>query len=205
MTTSVLLLNADYKPIKVIPWEKAVYLLLDEKARLVVEYTGKVIRSAHTEMAWPAVIALVRYAKSPNKVRFSRSNLLARDAYRCNYCGVRPRTANKTPKLEDLTIDHVVPRAQSRNGHVVLPWNGNTVAVTCWENTTTACLTCNAAKADKTPAQAKMTLRVTPRKPSSWDTVLMTLRRTSVPAEWRDYVPQDSQWRDYWDVELDPD
>lgn len=205
MTNAVLLLNADYKPIKVIPWERAVCLLIDQKVRLVTEYAGKVIHSAHLEMAFPAVVALTRYAKTNNKVRFSRSNLLARDAYTCCYCGARPKTAQKTPKLEELTIDHVVPRAQSRNGKVLLPWNGSTVAVTSWENTTTACLDCNSTKADRTPAQAKMTLRHTPKKPSAWEAVLISLRRTSVPVEWKDWVPADSLWRDYWDLELDPD
>ena len=203
MSTAVLLLNADHNPIKVISWEKAVYLILDHKAHIVADYAGRVIRSANMEMAWPAVVALSRYVQPRNKIRFNRSNLLARDAYTCQYCGIRPRTQAKTPKLDDLTLDHVVPRAHSRQGQVTLPWNGKVVSVTCWENVVAACHKCNASKADRTPAQAGLTLLSTPKKPSPWDAVRMSLTRSSVPSEWKEYIPPESAWRDYWDVELE--
>lgn len=205
MSTAVLLLNADHSPLKIISWEKAVYLILDQKVHIVADYAGRVIRSANMQMAWPAVVALARYVPTRHKVRFNRSNLLARDAYTCQYCGVRPRTVAKSPKLDELTIDHVVPRAQSTHGMVTLPWNKKKVAVTCWENVVAACFDCNSRKADRTPAQAGLTLRSVPKKPSPWDTVRMSLTRTKVPEEWKMFLPQDSGWTDYWDVELDPD
>lgn len=205
MSTAVLLLNADHTPIKVISWEKAICLLLDDKVRLVAEYAGKVIRSASLELAFPAVVALTKYARTNNKVRFNRANLLARDAYQCQYCGVRPRTASGSPRLEDLTLDHVVPRAQSRRGEVVLPWSRARVSVTCWENVVAACCDCNARKADRTPAEAGMKLLHLPRRPTPWDAVRMTLTRMQIPREWIDYIPAESGWRDYWDGELDPD
>lgn len=207
MTNTVLLLNADYTPLRVIPWEDAVIKLLDRKVRLVTEYSGRVIRSANTEMAFPAVVALTKFAPTTKKVRFNRANLLARDAYTCQYCGVRPQTKGLPPKprLEDLTLDHVVPRAQSRKGEVVLPWNKARVSVTCWENVVAACMDCNAIKADRTPDQAGMKLRRFPSRPTAWDSVMMTLRRTHVPDEWKSFLPENSGWRGYWDVELDPD
>lgn len=203
-TSAVLLLNADHTPIKVITWEKAIYLILDHKAHIVADYAGRVIRSAHLEMAWPAVVALSHYVRPRNKVRFNRSNLLARDGYTCQYCGAHPVTAHQTPRLDELTIDHVVPRAQSRGGEVTLPWNGKKVSVTCWENTVAACHGCNARKADRTPAQAGLTLRSIPKKPTSWDAVRMSLTRTRMPEEWKAYLPPDSAWREYWDAELEP-
>lgn len=203
MSNAVLLLNADHLPIKVISWEKAVYLILDNKARIVADYAGRVIRSANMEMAWPAVVALVRYVRTSNKVRFNRANLLARDGYTCQYCGSRPRTASGSPNLEELTIDHVVPRAQARGGEVVLPWNKKRVSVTCWENVVGACFSCNARKADRTPEQAGMKLMSIPKKPSPWDAVQMSLLRSKMPAEWRAFVPADHGWHNYWDVELD--
>lgn len=206
MTTSVLLLNADYTPIKVIPWEKAVYLILDAKARLVSGYAGKVIRSAQSAMEWPAVVALTKYRAVSPKVRFNRSNLLARDAYTCAYCGIRPRTQSGRPELESLTLDHVVPRAQARNGQVTLPWPPKIqVTITCWENVVCACASCNSRKADRTPGQAGMTLKFKPRKPTPWDYIRMTLSRMDIPQEWRSYLPDGSQgWADYWEAELDP-
>lgn len=205
MTNAVLLLNADYKPIKVIPWERAVCLLLDEKVYLLAEYAGKVIRSANVSMAFPAVVALTRYAKVRNKVRFNRANLLARDAYQCQYCATRPKTGAGLPNLEDLTIDHVVPRAQAKGGQVVLPWNGKRVSVTCWENVVAACFDCNSTKADRTPDQARMKLITIPQRPGPWDAIRMSLTKTRIPDEWRMFIPEDSGWRNYWDEELDSD
>lgn len=448
MTTAVLLLNADYTPIKVIPWERAVCLLLDEKVRIVTGYTGKVIRSASAVMEWPAVVALVKYATVANKVRFNRSNLLARDGYTCQYClhpdhkiltadlrwvpagslsegdtlvgfdehqdghsrrgyrastilnykqeeqelfkvvldsgkefhvtkdhkwlcrtekgpyhwretvnlaglyvvkhfevwnedpsrdagwlagmfdgegwlrmrngisvaiaqrpgpvldklkngltergfeyselvvnrtqdcvrlhikgggseavrllgsirpvrllsqfdpgrlgvlralesnrvvsvesvgvgpivkmrtstatfiadgylhhncGIAPKTASGAPDIEGLTLDHVVPRAQSKYGEVVLPWNKKRVGVTSWDNVVCACAGCNAAKADRTPVEAGMKLRSIPHRPTPFDSVRMALTKMRVPEEWREWLPSDSPWRDYWDTELDAD
>lgn len=201
--TATLLLNADFTPIRVITWEDAINRLLDRKAHTVADYEGRVIRSEHLEIPVPAVLAQVRQSPTRNKIRFSRQNLLARDAYTCQYCGLRP--GKKPSDLEELTLDHVVPRAQSRNGEVVLPWNGKRVSVTCWENAVTACHGCNAAKADRTPAQAGLKLRSIPKKPSPWDAIFLTLRRTQIPEEWKLFIPEDSAWRGYWDVELDTD
>lgn len=204
--TTVLLLNSDYSPMRVIPWEDAILKILDHKVQVVVEYADRVIRSTSTEMAFPAVIALNRFAKAPKKVRFNRANILARDGYTCAYCGAQPKhkTNPPRPKLDELTMDHIVPRAQSKNGYVILPWNKDRVAVTSWENVITACIPCNAGKADRTPAEAKMTLQKIPSRPSPWENVLLTLRKTHIPEEWKDYLPPESEWRGYWDVELDP-
>lgn len=205
MSTAVLLLNADHTPIKVIPWERAIYLVLDRKANIVADYAGRVIRSANLEIAWPAVVALTKYVHTRNKVRFCRANLFARDSYQCQYCGIRPRTGKKTPKLEELTIDHVVPRAQSRGGKVTLPWNRQQVSVTTWENVVAACYRCNSHKANRTPEQAGLTLLAIPKKPTPWDAIRMSLIRANVPEEWKSFIPADSGWKDYWDVELSDD
>lgn len=201
--TAVLLLNADYSPLKVISWEKAICLILEEKAMLVADYAGRLIRSASLEMAFPAVVALKKYVKTSQKVRMNRRNLLARDGFTCQYCGARPTTPSGKPDLVDLTLDHVVPRAKSFNGRVTLPWSGKVVPVTSWENLVCACYECNAKKADRTPDEARMPLRVKPKRPSAWDVLRMTFGRSDVPDEWSDFLPDD--WRGYWDVELDPD
>jgi 5-methylcytosine-specific restriction endonuclease McrA len=203
VTSAVLLLNSSMLPLKVIPWERAVMLVLDNKADIIVGYANRFIRSASTAMEWPAVVALRRFCHIESKLRFSRSNLLARDSYQCQYCGVRPTKNNGSPNLEDLTIDHVVPRAQSVKGKVKLPWNGKTVAITTWENTATACRDCNARKADRTPDQAKMPLLKIPKKPSAMDAIKLTITKYRIPEEWQDYLG-DSPWGDYWDGELDP-
>jgi len=81
---------------------------------------------------------------------------------------------------DQLTYDHVIPRAQG----------GKTV----WENIVMACVPCNAAKADKTPVQADMRLIKPPVRPSWIPRYNPRLRLVDVPPE----------WRDYWNVELEP-
>lgn len=93
----------------------------------------------------PEVITLTRYNRVPLKsVSFSRRNLFRRDEHTCQYCGVQPGVG-------DLTIDHVLPR--SRGGK------------TSWTNCVLACSACNIRKANRTPSQARMTLRCRPGPP----------------------------------------
>lgn len=190
MSPYVLLLNADYTPTKLVRWERAVELLLDEKAVDVVAWTGRFVRSARLALPWPAVIALRRYTQPRGRVRFCGRNVGARDNYTCAYCGWSPRTQDGRPDREELTMDHVIPRAQARDGKVYVPWLKRWVNVTCWENAVTACRGCNARKADRTPVQAGMVLRIYPRVPTPADALRMTLARLGrVPEEWVPFLP----------------
>ena len=67
---------------------------------------------------------------------------------------IDPRVSGGTrqPGSEELTIDHVVPRAQG--------------GVSSWENCVLACMACNKRKADRTPEQAKMRMRKKPVRPA---------------------------------------
>ena len=189
--TDVLLLNADYSPLRVLAWEKAVSLVLDDKVVEVVRYADRFIRSQTMTLPWPAVVALRRYARHRDQVSFNRIHVIARDGATCQYCGVKPRSHTGRLKLEELTIDHVVPRAQSVRGKVVLPWTGRKVPVTSWENVVTACTPCNRTKGPRTPAQADMKLQAIPRRPTSREAILATFARARIPDEWRDFLPED--------------
>jgi 5-methylcytosine-specific restriction endonuclease McrA len=202
VTRTVLVLNADWTPLRVVPWERAVTLLLEDKVSLVEAYAGRFIRSASFGLPHPAVVVLRRYQSFRNRVRFNRQNVLARDSYACQYCGARPVRQSGRPDLSELTLDHVVPRARSVNGRVPVA-EGGTVSVTCWDNVVTACVPCNAKKADRTPAEARMPLRVRPRSPSGLDLLWMALLQVEVPDEWRDWLPEGSPWREYWTAELE--
>ncbi len=184
----VLLLNADYAPVQILAWERAVCLLLARKARAVAHYTDRTIRSPGFEMAWPAVVSLVQYVRVRASPKLSRRNVMARDAFTCQYCGDMP-LARSNQSWRELTLDHVIPRARSREGTVVLPWNGRRVPVTSWENLVTACAPCNHRKADRSPAEAGMDLATRPRRPTPSDTLRIVLARTSVPDEWVDFLP----------------
>ena len=175
----VLLLNADYRPVQIMSWERAVCLLLSDKVRTVVSYTDKMIRSENLEIAWPSVVSLVRFARVKTGPRLNRRNVLARDGFRCAYC-------EDAPALGLLTMDHVVPRSKATQGRV--QQNGVWVPVTSWENLVTACAPCNQRKADRTPEQAGMALKQRPRRPNSADLMRIALSRANVPPEWLEYI-----------------
>jgi 5-methylcytosine-specific restriction endonuclease McrA len=149
-----LTLNASYEPLVVLPVQRAVRLVMDGRAELVEAHGTRVIRSAGREMPVPAVIRLVRFVYVPRRMRRGVTNtiLFARDGYTCAYCG-RHRDALRG--REFLTRDHVLP--QSRFARRA---EANT-----WENCVTACSACNNRKANRTPDQAGMALRVKPAEP----------------------------------------
>lgn len=184
-----LLLNADYTALRVLSWQKAVCMVLERRARLVVPYADRVVRSKSMEVALPSVIALERYTKARPRVRFSVSSVFARDGYRCSYCGFAPRGANGELRSDGLTLDHVVPRSAAVGGCVKLPWDGKrTVAVTSWANATTACRPCNFKKANRTPDEAGMPLARIPAVPTSHEAVRISIGKIRIHDDWRPYL-----------------
>ena len=143
--SSVLVLNATYEPLNVIPLRRAILLLLKEKAE-VVEATRERLRAERLDLEVPSVIRLVTYVPVPPRLPLpvSRRTVLARDNYTCQYCAAQP---GKT----QLTIDHVVPRSKGGG--------------TTWDNVVAACGPCNRRKGNRTPEQANMLLSSTPARP----------------------------------------
>jgi 5-methylcytosine-specific restriction endonuclease McrA len=169
-----LLLNQGYEPVGTISWQRAICLLTLGKVEVVEEY-DRDVRSVYLVIKMPAVVRLIsRLRRRKQRVKFSRQNVLARDRWRCQYCGQKKKTA-------ELTYDHVIPR--SRGGK------------TCWENIVTACQDCNARKGDRTPEQAGMKLRSRPERPT-WVPVFTIQLTGSVPDQWASYI--------YWSSELLP-
>ena len=201
---AVLVLNADYSVLEIVSWQRAVSLIYRNQVRLVEAYADRVIRSASLTMDFPAVVARIQYVRPRRNIRFSRQNILARDAYTCQYCGVQPRKKSGDPRLESLTIDHVVPRAHARNGWVKSPWYSQPVRTTSWENILTACSPCNSRKAALSLQQVGFVARKKPRPPTPLEVAWMNLFKYEVPDEWKFYLPEGSPWADYWTAELDP-
>lgn len=189
--TKVLLLNADYTPMRILAWQKAVGLVLEEKVGVVAAYEDRQIRSQSLSLPWPAVVALRRYARHRGRISFNRMHVIARDEASCQYCGVRPRTHTGRLELEALTLDHVVPRVQAVEGVVRLPWNGRRAPVNSWENVVASCSSCNASKGGRTPEEAGMTLLRVPRRPTSRELLRAAFARARIPEEWQPYVPED--------------
>jgi len=202
MQANVLVLDATWSPVAVIPWQRAISQILGGKANLLQGYDGRAIRSQHASFPLPAVVVQTGKRRR-NRVRFSRRNVLARDSYRCAYCGEQAaRLSSGRLDLRDLTLDHVIPRSRSVDARV---WTGQEwIPVTSWQNIVTACSRCNFRKANQTPGEAGMPLRFRPRKPHHLDAFRMRLTGEPIPEEWKNYLPRGSEWSLYWDVELDP-
>jgi 5-methylcytosine-specific restriction endonuclease McrA len=127
---SVLLLNASYEPLCVLPLKRAMVLVLQEKADVLVEDDEEPVRSAYEEFFRPKVIRLRYMVKIPYraKVALNKKNLYSRDKGVCQYC-------SKHIGITAGTIDHVIPR--SRGG------------LNVWENVALACGPCNYSKGDR--------------------------------------------------------
>jgi 5-methylcytosine-specific restriction endonuclease McrA len=144
LTRKVLLLNASYEALGIVNMARAVRLVWKGSAEVVELDGGRVLRSQHFEFPAPSVIRLIEYIDVRGRQGRSstkRSRILARDRYRCQYCG-------RKGGAFDLTIDHIVPRSRG----------GRTAA----ENLCAACLACNQRKGNRTPEGARMPLLANP-------------------------------------------
>lgn len=170
-----LVLNATFEPLKVVSWQRAMTLLCQGKVEVLAEHDIEK-RAVTFSFKLPAVVRLLRFIKVRRRgyVPFTRSNIYARDGFRCQYCGHEHDT-------EDLTFDHVLPA--SRGGPRT------------WENIVTACVGCNKKKDNRTPAEAGMRLLRQPRKPQASPVFHLSIGIRSAPQSWRDFL--------YWNVELE--
>ncbi|MDW8303582.1 MAG: HNH endonuclease [Acidobacteriota bacterium] len=166
----VLLLNFSYEPLGTVGIAKAICMWFNGKVT-IEEYDGNnVLRSPSTEIRVPSVIRLRRYVhvqRRRQETTMKRARIYLRDGYRCQYCGEQ-----KTAK--DLTLDHIVPRAQ---GGESIP-----------QNLVTACIKCNQRKGNRTPEQARMPLLTSQKVLSlGLERVLLCNYAESRP-EWRKYL-----------------
>ncbi|QDT15815.1 HNH endonuclease [Alienimonas californiensis] len=191
LSRPTLVLNRNWQPVGVANVARALVLLWNDSARVVdpsdyqlyswddwsrkkPEDGEPVVKTVRFELKAPEVIALTTYDKLHRRtVPFTRRNLFRRDRHACQYCGVQPGG-------NELTIDHVQPR--SRGG------------ATSWDNCVLACVRCNHRKADRTPAEARMTLPREPKRPA-WNPVY-SARNVRVES-WERFLSEA-----YWNVEL---
>ncbi len=187
-----LVLNRNWQPVNIACVARALILVWNDQARVVepadyqlYDWTNwarldpgpdePFIQAVSTRLRVPEVITLNRFDRLPSaNVAFNRRNLFKRDRQTCQYCGVQPSP-------DELTIDHIVPRAQG--------------GLSSWTNCVLACVGCNHRKADRTPDQARMRLKHPPLQPT-WN-----------PGYWRHTRRIDS-WQKfisdaYWNSELE--
>ena len=187
-----LILNRNWQPVNVATVARALVMLWNESARVVDPDDFRLyswsdwamlrprdgepfLQAVTFRMRVPEVMTLVRYDRPrETAVTFSRRNIFKRDHATCQYCGSKPGSA-------ELTIDHVVPRAQGGTSR--------------WDNCVLACVPCNARKANRTPDQAGMKLLRKPFRPA-WKP-LYTGHGVRI-ASWSRFVSEA-----YWNVTLE--
>ncbi|MEV0532854.1 HNH endonuclease [Kitasatospora sp. NPDC050463] len=149
---NTLVLNASYEPLTTVSLQRAVVLVLQDKAVVEQAHPLRSIRGTGVCVPVPRVIRLQRYVRVPfrQQAPWSRRGVLVRDQHLCAYCGHRA-----------TTVDHLQPR--SRGG------------ADSWLNTVAACAEDNQRKADRTPEQAGMKLLRKPFEPTPQATLMMAL------------------------------
>lgn len=180
-----LLLNADYSPLKLISWQKAIVwsIRYENNPKYGIEiieyYTDKYIQGSNNKKyPVPLIAKSLKYFNIYNRsLKFSRQNLFIRDNYTCQYCG-------KRFSYNELTYDHVIPKSK---------FIDNKKLATNWYNITTACIICNRKKQNKTPEQANMKLLNKPYKPN-YDHIYLPISKysstidTEIPESWKHYL-----------------
>lgn len=170
--SETLILNADYRPISLVPlsvvaWQQAIKLHWLNRIQIIHEYEDRDIHSPSCTMQMPAVGVTLRYYKIPQEAKFSRNNLFLRDTFTCQYCG------ELFPQSE-LTVDHVIPRSLGGG--------------TDWENCVASCRSCNSNKGSKL-----ITPITQPYTPTYWE--LAKKKRNKIQIQhpsWAQYLQIES-------------
>lgn len=159
----VLLLNTSFEPLRILSLNRAVVLVVQDKAE-IIEADGEPVRSEFLSIPRPLVIRLISYVSIPfrAKVPLNRKTLMARDGGECQVVGCS-RTGT--------TIDHVVPR--SRGGRHQ------------WENVAAFCTGCNWTKGDKLLSEMGWELKRTPAIPKT--RLIIGLTDAPLPA-WKPHL-----------------
>ncbi len=142
MYAPVLVLNANFEPINVCTTRRAIGLILNGKANMVLNGRGE-IKTVSTYYPRPSIIRLEKMIRRPRpRIRLTKREVLRRDNYTCQYCGQRAAS---------LTVDHIFPRRLGGEHS--------------WENLVAACPACNHRKGGRTLEQAQMHLLHLPQEP----------------------------------------
>ena len=173
-------------------------------SKLVPDRDEPFVQAVRQRFRAPEVVTLTEFERLPSAaVTFSRRNVFKRDRFTCQYCGRQGRSDSgsgdeagdvtstagarsrgnrprRQPAGVELTIDHVVPRAQGGESS--------------WTNCVLACLECNKRKADRTPAQANVRLRKEPVRPT-WQPLYS--EHASRMESWSKFISEA-----YWNAEL---
>ena len=166
VSPQVLVLNASYEPINVIPLRRAMDLTLQEKVETLDVDEGATVRSAYRTWPKPTVLRLIKYAPVPRhrKAYLNRRGILMRDNHICAYCGERA-----------TTMDHVIPRSKGGRHS--------------WENVVACCFKCNQKKDDHLLSEMGWALKFRPYTPEGSRRIIMLA--SHVHPTWEKWLPED--------------
>lgn len=184
ISRKVLLLNASYEPLSLVTAAKALALIWRRVAESLEPDPGQFLRSPNFVFQVPSVIRLTEYIDvraRQNRVT-NRHRILARDHYRCQYCGRRGTAF-------DLTLDHIQPKSRG----------GRTVA----ENLVASCRECNNRKGDRTPEEARMPLLTNPSALYYGLERAEFRRAAEFRPEWRKYLFLEHSDQSFWTTNSD--
>ncbi|HTJ25943.1 MAG TPA: HNH endonuclease [Candidatus Limnocylindria bacterium] len=160
----VLVLNFTYEALNITSFQRAVKLIFSGKAE-IVHRRETILKSTSYEMRLPSIIRMLYYIKRPmQKVALTKKNVLLRDDYTCQYCGLKGERM--------MTVDHVLPRSKG--------------GPSTWENLVCACMRCNNRKNNRIPEHANMHLKRRPKAPKyiPW----IRVKRNTLPGEWHQFL-----------------
>jgi 5-methylcytosine-specific restriction endonuclease McrA len=164
MHEPVLVLNANFEPINVCSTRRAIGLILNGKATLVLNGRGE-IKTVSQVFPRPSIIRLGLMVRRPRqRVRLTKREILRRDNYVCQYCGQSPSY---------LTIDHIIPRRLGGQHS--------------WDNLVAACPSCNHRKGGRTIEQVQMRLLRAPSEPPASAAYLFA-RHMRENIDWGPYI-----------------
>lgn len=140
-------LDCSYKPVGIINANKAFSMIYTGRATLVEHYDGEFLTSPSFSYRLPCVVATYNYVKTQTvSFKCTRTNIIVRDGYICQYCG------GNFSKPE-LTVDHILPKSKGGDKS--------------WENLVACCHACNQKKGDKLLSQTQMSLLRLPFRPTN--------------------------------------
>lgn len=197
ISNGVLVLNRNWLAIHVCSVQRAMSLLVQDLASVVTDdyqtydfsswrdlsiameniKEDEFLHTPNFKVRVPEIILLKSFHKVPPRaVKFNRRNIYLRDDFQCQYCGIKPAK-------EELTIDHIVPRARGGKSE--------------WENVVLACQKCNSRKGSKLLEHSNLCLKKPARKPHWLTIVRHSLSRHNRPT-WQKFVDQA-----YWNTNLE--
>ncbi|OII25978.1 endonuclease [Curtobacterium sp. MCBA15_013] len=156
-----LVLNASYEPIAVVAARRALALVMNGKASVLLD-GRETLHSAELAVAEPSVVLLRNFVKIPRRpIPLTRRAALEAYDYTCAYClGYGD------------TLDHVVPRARGGEHS--------------WGNVVVACFRCNNRKADRLLSELGWKLAVDLHQPLP-NTASLIRKRWREP-EWSQFT-----------------